>query len=299
MAPASVRQIGQAPRGRRSKRGDARGDRVGQRDGLGLVLDQDQGAEPLQALAGEVAPAEVSRAGSARASATRSMRSGSQVMRIAGARGVLGLADEVGGDEPGVGGPVGDEDDLARPGDAVDVDLAVDVPLGQRHEQVPRADDLVDRRDPLDPISQRRHGLRAADPVDLGHAQRVAGGEEVVVVSAEFRGRDDHGDLRHARRLGRDDRHQERRRIGRRAAGDADADPPQAGGIGASARTRGRGGRWRRGGGCPTGTRGCCRGPGGSSFRYAGSAARNAAAISSRGTRTSFGSRSTPSSRFV
>ena len=35
-----------------------RGDLVRQVDGLVLVLDQDQGAEPLQAVAGQVAPAE-------------------------------------------------------------------------------------------------------------------------------------------------------------------------------------------------------------------------------------------------
>ena len=62
------------------------------------------------------------------------------------ARRVLGLADQVGGDVVGLGRPVGDQDDLARPGDAVDVDLAVDVPLGQGDEQVARPDDLVDRR---------------------------------------------------------------------------------------------------------------------------------------------------------
>ena len=98
---------------------------------------------------------------------------------------VLGLADQVGGDVARVGRPVGDQDDLARPGDAVDVDLAVDLPLGQGDEQVARPDDLVDRRDPLDAVGQGRDGLGAADPVDLGHAQRVAGGQQVGVVAAE------------------------------------------------------------------------------------------------------------------
>ena len=98
--------------------------------------------------------------------------------------GVLGLADEVGGDEPGVGGPVGDQDDLARAGDAVDVDLAVDLPLGQGDEEVPRADDLVDRLDPVDPVGEQGDGLGAADPVDLGDPQGMAGGEEVGVLPA-------------------------------------------------------------------------------------------------------------------
>ena len=42
--------------------------------------------------------------------------------------------------------PVGDDDHLAGPGDRVDVDLAEDLLLGQRDEQVAGADDLVDAR---------------------------------------------------------------------------------------------------------------------------------------------------------
>ena len=202
------------------------GDQVRERDRLVLVADQDQGAEPFEAVAGQVAAAE-------RGELLR-QGLGDAVDQVglpgdqdAGARRVLGLADQVGGDVARVGRPVGDQDDLARPGDAVDVDLAVDLPLGQRDEQVARPDDLVDRRDPLDPVGQGRHGLGAADPVDLGDAQRVAGGQEVGVVAAERRRRHDHGDLLDPRRLRRDDRHQERRRIRRRPARDADADPPE------------------------------------------------------------------------
>ena len=62
---------------------------------------------------------------------------------------MLGLADQVGGQVTRVGRAVGDHDDLAGPGDAVDVDRAVDVPLGQRDEQVARSDDLVDRSSPI------------------------------------------------------------------------------------------------------------------------------------------------------
>ncbi len=52
---------------------------------------------------------------------------------------------------------VGDHHHFARPGDRVDVDLAVDVLLGQGHEQVAGPDDLVDPRQAL-----RRH--RPAPP---------------------------------------------------------------------------------------------------------------------------------------
>jgi hypothetical protein len=63
--------------------------------------------------------------------------------------------------------------------------------------------------------------------MDLGHAQGVAGGQEVGVVAAEGGRRHDDGDLLDARRLRGDDRHQQRRGIRRRPARDADPDPPQ------------------------------------------------------------------------
>ena len=61
---------------------------------------------------------------------------------------MLGLADQVCRDELRHGRAVGDHDDFARAGDAVDVDRAVDVPLGQRDEEIARPDDLVDRLQP-------------------------------------------------------------------------------------------------------------------------------------------------------
>ena len=81
---------------------------------------------------------------------------------------MLGLGDQVGGDELGLGRVVGQHDDLARAGDAVDGDLAEDVLLGQGDEQVARPDDHVHRRHALDAVGQRRHRLGAADAVDLG-----------------------------------------------------------------------------------------------------------------------------------
>ena len=100
---------------------------------------------------------------------------------------MLGLADQVGGDERRNGRAVGDQHDLARAGDAVDVDRAEDVLLGQRDEEVARPDDLVDRLQPdrLHAVGQRRDALGAADPIDLGHAERMAGGQDVGVEAAE------------------------------------------------------------------------------------------------------------------
>ena len=72
-----------------------RGDQVRQVDGLVLVADQDQGAEALEALAGQVAPAQAGK--------LLCQRLGDAVDQVgfpgdqdAGAGGVFGLADQVG-----------------------------------------------------------------------------------------------------------------------------------------------------------------------------------------------------------
>ena len=83
-------------------------------------------------------------------------------------------------------------------------------------------------RHALDAVGQGRHRLGAADAVDFGDAQLVADGQQVAVVGAVRR-------RRHDRRRSRStpaawaghDGHQQRRWIGRRPAGDADADAAQ------------------------------------------------------------------------
>ena len=50
---------------------------------------------------------------------------------------VLGLRQHVGGDEGRVGGAVGDDEHLARPGDRVDVDVAVDEALRGATQTLP------------------------------------------------------------------------------------------------------------------------------------------------------------------
>ena len=193
---AGVRQrSGRAGRGRRSRRAGARGRSGSRADGLVLVADQDQGPEPFEAVAGQVAAAQpgelvVEGLGDA---VDQVGLPGDQDAR---ARRVLGLADQVGGDVARVGRPVGDQDDLARPGDAVDVDLAVDLPLGQGDEQVARArrscrparSPRPRRPGPPRP-GRRRSGRPRSRP---GHGRRPAGRR----CSRRTRGRDDHGDLR-------------------------------------------------------------------------------------------------------
>ena len=80
---------------------------------------------------------------------------------------VLGLREEIGRDPVRVGVVVGEDQHLGRPGDHVDADRAEHQPLGGRHIGVAGADDLGDRRDRRGAVGERRHRLRAADPIDL------------------------------------------------------------------------------------------------------------------------------------
>ena len=87
---------------------------------------------------------------------------------------MLGLGEQVGGDEGGIGGAVGEHDDLRGAGDHVDADDAEHAPLGRRHIGVAGADDLADRRDGRRAIGERGDRLRAADAVDLVDAGDAA-----------------------------------------------------------------------------------------------------------------------------
>ena len=112
---------------------------------------------------------------------------------------VLGLGQEVGGDEVGPGRVVGDHQDLAGPRLHVHVAGPADQALGGGDVGVAGADDLVDPGHGLGAVGERRHRLGPADaehPVDPGD---LGGGEEGRVGLAPRRGRD-HDDLRAPRR---------------------------------------------------------------------------------------------------
>ena len=100
--------------------------------------------------------------------------------------------------------------------------------LASRDEEVARPDDLVDgfQTDRFEAIGQRRDPLGAADSINLGHSECVARGQDVGVETSKRGGGDDHGDLGHSGSLRGHNRHQKARRIGSRAAGYADPDPP-------------------------------------------------------------------------
>ena len=138
---------------------------------------------------------------------------------------VLGLREQVGGDVARVGGVVREDQDLARSGDHVDVDLAEHHLLRGRHVDVARAHDLVHPRDRRRAVGHRPDGLGAADAVDLLEAEHVGDHEHVRVEHALRRRRAD-GERADTGDLRRDRVHQHRARVGRLAAGDVEPDPP-------------------------------------------------------------------------
>ena len=121
---------------------------------------------------------------------------------------VLGLRQEIGGDEARVGRVVGDDEDLARAGDAVDRDGAEDEALRARDVVVAGPDDLVDADDALRAVGERRDRLGAARVHDGRDARQMRRRVDRVVrlVAGERRGEQD---LRHARDPRRDGRHQD------------------------------------------------------------------------------------------
>ena len=108
---------------------------------------------------------------------------------------VLGLGQEVSRHMGGRRAPVGDQ------------------PLGQRHVQVARADDLVHPRNGHGPVGQGDHRLGTSDPVRRGGAPETGGRENggaELPVRSRWR---DHHQLQHAGDPGRNEVHEHGRRI--------------------------------------------------------------------------------------
>ena len=136
---------------------------------------------------------------------------------------MLGLAEHVGCDDPGIGFAVADDEDLARTGYHIDSHDSGDLPLGLGHEDVSGTHDLVRLGNGFRSISQGCDGLGSAhaeDPVDPGHIG--CGKHSLAYLSVLARGAD-HDYLPHARKLCGDGVHEDRRGIGGRPARDIDA----------------------------------------------------------------------------
>ena len=92
---------------------------------------------------------------------------------------MLGLAEQVGGDELRVGGLVGDHGDLRRAGEQVDPHPAEQLPLGLGDVGVAGADDHVDGRlaeQPEGHGGERLHAAEGEDPVGAGEVGAVEHG---------------------------------------------------------------------------------------------------------------------------
>ena len=140
-----------------------------------------------------------------------------------GARIMLGLCQQVGGDPVGVAGFVGQYQDFGRPGDHVDADLAKHQALCGRNIGIAGAHNLGHGRDCFGAISERSYRLGAADAVNLIDAGKLCCRQHQRVELA-IRRRDDHCQPRYAGDLGRHRIHQNRRRIGRRTTGNVETD---------------------------------------------------------------------------
>ena len=76
---------------------------------------------------------------------------------------MLGLAEQVGGDELGVGLVVGDHRDLGRAGEQVDPDAPEQLALGLGDVGVAGADDMSTGGSPLEAEGHRGERLHAAE----------------------------------------------------------------------------------------------------------------------------------------
>ena len=151
----------------------------------------------------------------------------SDQQRLLVACSVLGLRQQIGGDELGRGGIVRKDRDLAGAGHHVEVHVAVHHPLRGSHVRPAGADDLLHLADRLRAVGHRANGLDAADLVDFVRAREVERIEKVRIhlpVPVRRSARHDFEDARDARQ-----RHGHERGRGQRrsTARDVDADARQ------------------------------------------------------------------------
>jgi hypothetical protein len=133
---------------------------------------------------------------------------------------VLGLREQVRGDVNGVGGGVGNDHDLRRPGWQVDAALAEDLELGRGYPRVAGADDTVDGLDSGlgQAVGKGAHGLSAAGDDELIHAGEPRRTQERLVQHALGIRRRSHRHRPHARHPGRHHAHEKGTGVGRGSA---------------------------------------------------------------------------------
>ena len=135
---------------------------------------------------------------------------------------VLGLAEQIAGDQLGVGAVVGDDHHLARSGRQIDrrpARQSGDIGFGRGDISIAGPENLVGPRQACCASRQRRNRLGPADRIDLVNAENIGSGQERRIHPA-LTGRRRHDDNpRHTRQLGRYGQHDqcrdERRTAGR------------------------------------------------------------------------------------
>ena len=205
-------------------------------DGAGLfhAAGANQGAAPVERCGNDLAP------GHARQQAVDGRLHRIDIRRVGAQQNalcqlvVLGLAEQVHGHPVWRCAAVGKHQNFTGPGNHVDTDFAKHPALGSGHIGVTRAGYFVDRRNGRCAISQRRHGLRAANGEHAVHTRDMGCGQHQRVALAlpcrhtgSHRRGHDHGDLPDSSHLRRNRIHQHARRVGGFAAGHVNAHPVQ------------------------------------------------------------------------
>ena len=124
---------------------------------------------------------------------------------------MLGLAEQIGGDERRIGAVVGDDQDLGRPGGQVDADHAEQLALCLGDVGIAGAGDHVHGAHADAAVCHGAEGLYAADGVDLVGPGLGQGIERERKDAARIARRRRADDVRHARHLGGGDAHDGRR----------------------------------------------------------------------------------------
>ena len=94
---------------------------------------------------------------------------------------MLGLAHQVRGQEFGIGAFIGHNEDLAWPGDHVDVHHAVELLFRRGHEDVARTHNLVHLGNGLGAVGQGRCRLGAAHQEHPVHTGHIGGSQNIGV----------------------------------------------------------------------------------------------------------------------
>ncbi len=120
------------------------------------------------------------------------------------------LAQQVGRAHLRVGGVICDDKDFGRPGEQIDTNLAIKLPLRFGDIGVPRADQHIDALERFCAERHRRDRLYAAEHIDLVGAREMHRRDRLRVRPALVRRRAGR-DMTDARDLCRHDRHMRRR----------------------------------------------------------------------------------------